>query len=244
MIHVVDLSKHFGRSLILKSVNLRLSNKETLVILGPSGSGKTTLLRLVAGFEKPDGGTIQIDSKTISSSSKCLPPKFRNMAMIFQDLALWPHMSVFENVAFALENTGCSKTERAIRVEELLVQVSLLDHADRYPHQLSGGEKQRLAIARAIGANPQFLLMDEPFNNLDPFLKEEMMFLTNRLKKESDIAILYVTHNFDEVFHMADRLVVLIQGTLGGTLEKAELDKLTEPELARWYSQCLTYCDY
>lgn len=239
MIQVSDLSKNYDQISVLKKISFKLEDKESLVILGSSGSGKTTLLRLLAGFEKLDGGTIEIDSKTMSSSTIHKAPNLRNMSMIFQDLALWPHMSLFENVNFALQHLAFSKNERTERVNEILSQVSLSDKTERFPHQLSGGEKQRLAIARAIGPLPQYILMDEPFNNLDVFLKKEMMDLIIKLTNKRDMAILYVTHNFDEVLHLADRVVVVNQGNLGKSLARKELEQLTETELINWYAECL-----
>jgi iron(III) transport system ATP-binding protein len=155
--------------------------------------------------------------------------------MVFQDLALWPHMTAAANVAFGLRGRGAGRAAVAGRVAEVLEAVSLGDKAHRYPHQLSGGERQRLAIARAVAPRPACLLMDEPFSSLDPVLKLDMVALLARLKTELDTGIVYVTHNLDEARHLGDRVVVMNAGRLRGILDGQSLAELTEADLLAWY---------
>jgi len=226
---------HYGAVCAVCDVSIEVSRRETLAILGPSGSGKTSLLRLIAGFERPDCGMIVIDEKTASTSRIMMAPNRRCLAMIFQDLALWPHMSVLNNVAFALK--GCQHSEEADRADELLARVSLHRLAKRYPHQLSGGEKQRLALARALASQPAYLLMDEPFSSLDPLLTGEMLDLTEALIRERGFGVIHVTHDFQAALRLSDRIAVMEKGRLPHCIDKAH--SMTQTELLQWYSECL-----
>jgi ABC-type sugar transport system ATPase subunit len=212
MIRVKEISKQFGTIQAVKEVSLSVARGEIMAVLGPSGCGKSTLLRLIAGLERPDAGTVELDGHLVSSKSEIAPPASRRLSLIFQDLALWPHMTVMENVAFTLSRNRHSRSGKAERVKEILQQVHLSDLLKRYPHQLSGGERQRLAIARAIAPNPLYLLMDEPFNSLDMLLKQEMMDMTMALRKKYQMAIIYVSHDLEEVTYLADKLVIMNRG--------------------------------
>jgi len=212
MISLRNLSRVFDGRAALSIESLDVAKGETLAILGPSGSGKTTLLRLISGLDHPDSGTIIVDGNVVSSPNRAVPARSRKVGMIFQDLALWPHMTAEQHVVFALSQDGLSRKAIAERAVGNLKAVRLGGLLKRYPAQLSGGEKQRLAIARAVAPNPACLLMDEPFSGLDMILKQEMMNLTLKLKKERGMTIVYVTHSLEEACCLADRILVLNHG--------------------------------
>lgn len=205
MLRAEELVKRYGSVVALRGVSLGVRPGEVLAVLGPSGCGKTTLLRLIAGLDRPDGGRVVIDGLEASSPRRVVPPFRRGVSMIFQDLALWPHMTVRQQVAFALRN-GTSP-------EELLREMRLEELGSRYPHELSGGERQRLAIARALALQPRYLLMDEPFGGLDPLLREELAALVRRVAREG-VGVVYVTHEVGEALALADRLAVMRDGKL------------------------------
>lgn len=239
MIHARNLDKQFGKKLALDRLELTVPLHQVVVVLGPSGCGKTSLLRLIAGLEKPDAGEIEIDGKCVSSPHYVLAPRQRKISMIFQDLALWPHMSVLQNVAFGLQRSLNGDTALEDRAMEALRRVSLDKLTHRYPHQLSGGERQRLAIARALAPGRPYLLMDEPFSSLDPILKDDMLNLVKELQRSLRTTILYVTHNLGEALALADRVLLMNQGRLIGELEYDELSKLSQEALLAWYKSKL-----
>jgi len=214
MIVINDLKKKYDQKSALNGVNLKVYQNEILALIGPSGCGKTTLLRLVAGLETPDEGKISIDNVTASTPTHIIQPNKRNLSMIFQDLALWPHMTIEEHIRFVLKIKSFSKKELAAKISQILGNVNLEGYNKHFPHQLSGGEQQRLAIARGTALNPGYLLMDEPFSNLDPILKEEIEGFIIRLKKRLQIGIIYVTHNIEEVNRLADRIIIMDKGKL------------------------------
>jgi len=194
---------------ILNKINLKIKNGELLGLLGPSGCGKTTLLRLIAGFEYPSKGRISLNDEEISSRKKILSPEKRNIGMVFQDYALFPHLTVLENVIFGLKN----KKDRS-RVDYLLNVVGLDSFVGRYPHELSGGQKQRVAIGRAIIRKPKAFLFDEPLSNLDAALRVEMRLEISKLHKELGVTTIYVTHDQVEAMTLADKIVVLNEGKI------------------------------
>lgn len=198
----------------MNDVSFHLASGEVLAILGPSGSGKTTLLRLIAGFERPDMGAVFIEDVEASSPTKMIEPSKRKLSMIFQDLALWPHMTVRQHIEFVLKKDKLPKNVLNSEITTILNHVSLNGHNGRYPHQLSGGEKQRLAIARALASHAKYLLMDEPFSNLDSILKEELQDLVIELKNSLQMGIIYVTHNIEEALVLADTIAVMNKGKL------------------------------
>jgi len=209
-----NLTKRYGNAEALKGLTFELSSGEVLAIIGPSGCGKTTLLRLVAGFESPDEGRVLIDGVEVSSPVRVLAPSKRRLSMIFQDLALWPHMTAREHIEFVMNKKNKSKDVILSNLDRILKDVNLNGYRDRYPHQLSGGEKQRLAIARALASNPTYLLMDEPFANLDSILREELQGAVLDLKVNHQMGVIYVTHNVDEALTLADKMAVMRQGRL------------------------------
>ncbi|HTH98747.1 MAG TPA: ABC transporter ATP-binding protein [Stellaceae bacterium] len=211
------LTKHYGSFSAVKGVDLSVDKGKLVCLLGPSGCGKTTTLRLIAGFVPASGGEIRVGGKVISSASSTVPPEERNMSMIFQSYALWPHMTVFQNVAYGLKLRQMSKADVAAAVKGILDATKLSQLAERYPGELSGGQQQRVSLARALVIQPQTLLLDEPLSNLDANLREEMRFEIRRLHDEFHYTTVYVTHDQAEAMTTADVIVVMN----GGQIEQA-----------------------
>lgn len=210
MIEFEKVSKSFRNTRVLENVSFKVDSQKLLAILGASGSGKTTLLRLIAGLEMPCKGKILQDGVTVSTPDYRLPPYRRKLSMIFQNLCLWPHMTVAEHLGFVLD--GVSKADRPEVIDEMLQRMDLDKLRSRYPYQLSGGEQQRLAVARSLITRPAFLLMDEPFSHLDFILKKEMMSLLLKLRENTPMTIVYVTHNLDEAMTLADKIMAMEKG--------------------------------
>jgi iron(III) transport system ATP-binding protein len=209
-----NLTKHFGNSTAVNQVNLDVADGELIALLGPSGCGKTTTLRMLAGFLTPDEGQILVDGQVVSSPQKTIPPERRNMSMIFQSYAIWPHKTVFENVAFGLQLRRVGREELRTRVMRALEVTYLGELADRYPAQLSGGQQQRVALARAIVIEPQILLLDEPLSNLDASLRDEMRSEVRRIHDETGLTTVHVTHDQAEALVLADRIVIMADGLI------------------------------
>lgn len=207
-VQVKDLVKKFGDTLALNNINVSINPGELFFILGPSGCGKTTMLRTLAGFHIPDSGQIMFDNDDVSR----LEPHRRNTGMVFQSYALWPHMSVAENVAFGLEQQKICKKEAQMLVQEALESVQMEQFAARKPNELSGGQQQRVALARALAIRPRCLLLDEPLSNLDAKLRNEMRTEIRRICKEHKLTTIYVTHDQKEALSIADRMVILSWG--------------------------------
>jgi spermidine/putrescine ABC transporter ATP-binding subunit len=205
-----NLTKHFGEVVAVDNVTLSISGGEFITLLGPSGSGKTTTLLMIAGFETPTHGDIIIAEQSIIRT----PPNKRNIGLVFQSYALFPHMTVFDNIAFPLQERKVSQDRIDKRVEYALELVRLPDHEERYPHQLSGGQQQRIALARAIVFEPSILLMDEPLGALDRKLRAEMQLELRRLHERLPVTTVYVTHDQEEALVMSDRILVLNDGKL------------------------------
>ena len=207
-----NVTRAFGDFTAVDNFNLTLEEGELISLLGPSGCGKTTTLRMIAGFMAPTAGTIELDGEVISSPTSSLPPEKRKMSMIFQSYAIWPNMTVAENVIFGLKIRKLDSAEIRRRVDEILDKVQLGALRDRYPAELSGGQEQRVARARAIVAKPAVLLLDEPLSNLDANLREEMRFEIRRLHDEFRITTVYVTHDQAEAMVTSDRIAVMNRG--------------------------------
>jgi putative spermidine/putrescine transport system ATP-binding protein len=205
-----ELTRRFGRVTAVDRLTLEIREAELLTLLGPSGCGKTTTLRIVAGFEVPDEGDVFFGARRVTG----LAPERRNAGIVFQNYALFPHMTVEQNVAFGLEARGVGRTEVVRRVGDVLERVQLSGLGGRYPHQLSGGQQQRTALARALVINPAVLLLDEPLANLDAKLREEMRFYIRHLQREVGITTIYVTHDQAEAMVLADRIAILREGRL------------------------------
>lgn len=209
-LNVESLSYTTGTATILHEISFQVPAGHLLVITGPSGSGKTTLLRLIAGLERPDSGTITVGDRVMSDAATLIPPIARGCAMVYQNLALWPHMTVREHLEFVqAEDEPAINAER---IRTVLEQTSLHRKAESYPHILSGGEQQRLAIARALMNKPKLLLMDEPFSHLDVVLKMKMIALLQEMRSSIDGTVLYVTHNLDEMQSLADCVLFIKEG--------------------------------
>jgi iron(III) transport system ATP-binding protein len=215
------LTKRYGTNAVVDDVSLRIDHGRLVCLLGPSGCGKTTTLRLIAGFIEPSAGEIAVGDRVVSSPARTLPPEQRNMSMIFQSYALWPHMTVAENVAYGLTLRKLDRDTVAKRVAGILATTRLAALADRYPGELSGGQQQRVALARALIVEPQTLLLDEPLSNLDANLREEMRFEVRRLHDEYRYTTVYVTHDQAEAMTTADLIAVMNAG---------RIDQLGPPE--------------
>jgi iron(III) transport system ATP-binding protein len=209
-----ELRKTFGDKVALDDVTLVIEPGTFLVLLGPSGSGKTTLLRCLAGIERPTSGVITIDGRDVVGPRAFVPPEKRRLAMVFQDYALWPHLTVRRNVAFPLAKSSRSGSERTARVDDLLERVGIAHLAERFPNQLSGGEQQRVALARALAADVGLILFDEPLSNLDADRREQLRIEIATLTRAAGATAVYITHDQSEAFALADRIGVLNQGCL------------------------------
>jgi iron(III) transport system ATP-binding protein len=213
-VELSGLTKRYGDLAVVKDVSLAIDKGLLVCLLGPSGCGKTTTLRLVAGFIEPNEGTIRVGGRTVSSPDRSEPPERRNMSMIFQSYALWPHMTVFENVAYGLRLRNLAGQEVRRRAEGILAVTKLTPLAQRYPGELSGGQQQRVSLARALVVEPEILLLDEPLSNLDANLREEMRFEIRRLHDEYRYTTIYVTHDQAEAMTTADLIVVMNLGRI------------------------------
>jgi ABC-type Fe3+/spermidine/putrescine transport system ATPase subunit len=203
-----------GRA-VVDAVSLVVRAGESVVILGPSGSGKTSLLRIIAGLDVPDAGEVWLAGRRVSASRQILVPvNERHLGFVFQDLALWPHMTIHQHLDFVLKARAVPGSERMARIRDALIRARIDQMADRFPHQLSGGEQQRAALARAIVARPRLLLLDEPLSNLDPDLRSELRHELVRIKHELDLTLLHVTHDREEAAELADRVVRMRLGCL------------------------------
>jgi ABC-type Fe3+/spermidine/putrescine transport system ATPase subunit len=208
------LTKAFGAAPVVDHVNFSIEEGEAVVLLGPSGCGKTTCLRMIAGFERPDAGEIRLRDRTLVGPRVFVPPERRQMSVVFQSYALWPHLSVRENVGYGPTTAKASRAEVRRRTDEALAMVQLDGLADRYAHQLSGGQQQRVALARALVNEPALLLLDEPLSNLDTRLREEMRSEIKRIHRSLGVTMVYVTHDQAEALSLADRLVVMHAGRI------------------------------
>jgi ABC-type Fe3+/spermidine/putrescine transport system ATPase subunit len=209
-----NLTKKYGDLAVVDDLSLSLRQGEFVSLLGPSGCGKTTTLRMIAGFVVPTTGVVEMDGKQMSSASTSLPPEKRRMSMIFQSYALWPNMTVGQNVAFGLKMRKVPKDETKRRVSQILDVVRLGHLAARYPNELSGGQQQRVSLARALVVKPEILLLDEPLSNLDANLREEMRSEIRRLHNEFGITSIYVTHDQSEAMTTSDRIAVMNKGRI------------------------------
>ncbi len=213
-IKLVNLTKVFGKVVAVDRISLDIEDGEFMTLLGPSGCGKTTTLRMIAGLEVPSDGEIYLGDRLVSSPAKkvFIPPEKRNIGMVFQNYAVWPHMTVFDNVAYPLKIKKMPRDEIRRKVREVLELVKLSGMENRYPHQLSGGQQQRVALARALVMEPAVLLLDEPLSNLDAKLREEMRFEIRALQRRLGITVVYVTHDQAEAMAMSDRIAVMNRG--------------------------------
>lgn len=214
-LRVSSVVKRFSARVALDRVSLNVSSGESIVVFGPSGCGKTTLLRLIAGLEAPDEGDIWIDGVQAARGGRNLvPPYERGLGMVFQDLALWPHLTIGEHLRFVLQAARVPKSAWSERIHGTLTLVRIGTLADRYPHQLSGGEQQRAALARALIVRPRALLLDEPFSSLDDELRASLRTELMRLQRTLQLTMLSVTHHRDDAEVLADRIIRMRDGTI------------------------------
>lgn len=231
LVRLENVTKNFGNYCAVDNVSLNIKQGEFLTLLGPSGCGKTTTLRMIAGFDKPSSGNIIIDDKIVND----MEPYHREINTVFQQYSLFPHMSIFNNIAFGLKMKKTPKAEINERVHDILKLVQLSEYKDRKPEQLSGGQKQRIAIARAIVNNPQVLLLDEPLGALDLKLRKQMQLELKHLQQTLGITFIYVTHDQEEALTMSDRIVVM---------NKGKIEQIDEPRKLYEYPKTLFVANF
>jgi iron(III) transport system ATP-binding protein len=229
MIRLEGLTKHYGDVAAVDGASLCVERGEVVVLLGPSGCGKTTLLRLIAGFEHPDAGTVEVAGRNAAGRGTWVPPEQRRVGMVFQDYALFPHLDVAANVGF-----GLPRRTRAGRVAELLAVVGLGDLGRRYPHELSGGQQQRVALARALAPSPELVLLDEPWSNVDPFLRETLRAEVSEIIRRLGVTVLLVTHDREEAFSIADRIALMRHGTI---VQEGTSEEIYFSPASRWAAE-------
>src|SRR5918995_885037 len=229
MICVHGVDKRFGAVDAVRDARLCVERGEVVALLGPSGCGKTTLLRLIAGFESPDGGSIELDGTAVAGNGVWIAPERRRVGMVFQDYALFPHLTVAENVGF-----GVSRREREARVADTLARVGLDDYGNRYPHELSGGQQQRVALARALAPAPSLVLLDEPWSNIDPLLRSSMRDDLASILRGIGVTVVLVTHDREEAFSIADRIAVMRAGTV---VQEGSPEELYLAPADRWVAE-------
>src|SRR5690606_12935019 len=221
MLSISSLSKSFdkGKSFALKDVSFNLNKGDVCAIVGESGSGKTTLVRLIAGLERPDHGSIELDGEVVSSLKRLVPPEKRKIGLVFQEYALFPHLDLMQNVVYGISKQK-DKLERA---KEVLDLVGLKGMENRYPHQLSGGQQQRVALARALAPNPRLLILDEPFSNLDAMLRKQLRNQVFEIIKKTGVTAIFVTHDTQDALSVADEILILQKGKVVQKDEAANL---------------------
>lgn len=214
-ITLTNVTRRFGAPLALDNVSFAVAPGKAAVVVGPSGCGKTTLLRVIAGLEVPDTGEVLLNGIPVSAAGRVIvPPHQRQLGFVFQDLALWPHLTVGDNLDFVLGSSDLSRVERSRRTEAALALVRIEQFSARYPHQLSGGEQQRAALARAIVGEPRVLLLDEPLSSLDPDLRAELRAELARLQRALMLTMIYVTHDREDATALADHVVEMRAGRI------------------------------
>ena len=229
MIRLEGVTKRFGEVVAVDEASLCVDRGEVVAVLGPSGCGKTTLLRLVAGFERPDAGVVTVAGRHVAGAGEWVPPERRRVGMVFQDYALFPHLTVAENVGF-----GLPRHSRRARVPELLAIVGLERHERRYPHELSGGQQQRVALARALAPSPELVLLDEPWSNVDPFLRETMRSEVVEIIRPLGVTVVLVTHDREEAFSLADRIALMRDGSV---VQEGTSEELYYAPVSRWAAE-------
>jgi iron(III) transport system ATP-binding protein len=229
MIRLDAVTKRFAETAAVDAASLCVDRGEVVALLGPSGCGKTTLLRLIAGFERPDAGTIAVAGRTVATPGTWVAPEARKVGMVFQDYALFPHLTVAANVGF-----GLPRRARGARVSELLSVVGLSGLERRYPHELSGGQQQRVALARALAPSPELVLLDEPWSNVDPFLRETLRTEVAEIIRPLGVTVLLVTHDREEAFSLADRIALMRDGAI---VQEGTAEELYFAPSSRWAAE-------
>ncbi len=240
MIELNNIVHSYGNKPILHDLSLNIEPNQLTCLLGSSGCGKTTILRLIAGLEIPENGKITIDNSIVTENRELLiPPHKRNIGFVFQDLALWPHFTVYKNIAFGLnERKSTNRHHKKDNVKDTVFDIldffGLLEQAEKFPHQLSGGQKQLVAISRSLVLKPKILLMDEPLANIDVKLKRKILGHIKNLKQNFDLTIIYVTHDHREAFAIADKIIVLNEGKVEETGTTEQIEK-SENEFIKYF---------
>jgi iron(III) transport system ATP-binding protein len=229
MIRLQGVTKRFRDVSAVDGASLCVDRGEVVALLGPSGCGKTTLLRLIAGFERPDAGTVQVADRLVAGPAAWISPEVRRVGMVFQDYALFPHLTVAANVGF-----GVTRRDRALRVPELLGIVGLEGLGHRYPHELSGGQQQRVALARALAPAPELVLLDEPWSNVDPFLRDSLRAEVTEIIRPLGVTVLLVTHDREEAFSLADRIALMRDGKV---VQEGPAEELYFAPASRWAAE-------
>ncbi len=229
MIRLDGVTKRFGDTTAVDGASLCVERGEVVALLGPSGCGKTTLLRLIAGFERPDNGSVEVADRRVAGPGTWVPPEQRRVGMVFQDYALFPHLTVSENVGF-----GLPRRERATRVADLLAVVGLDALGRRYPHELSGGQQQRVALARALAPSPELVLLDEPWSNVDPFQRESLRSEVAEIIRPLGVTVLLVTHDREEAFSLADRIALMRDGAV---VQEGTSEEIYFAPVSRWAAE-------
>ncbi|CAB1062762.1 hypothetical protein D1BOALGB6SA_7544 [Olavius sp. associated proteobacterium Delta 1] len=232
MITLEKITKSVSPGFALKDISLEVAKGSTLALFGPSGCGKTTTLRLIAGFERPDSGYIHIESKFASNPRRMVAPHRRNVGMVFQDLALWPHMTVGAHLDFVMDGRIKERTLKKRKIRQMLEKVELVDKAAAYPHQLSGGERQRLAMARALVVEPAVMLMDEPLASLDAHLRSTLLRETRTLIQDMKMTTVYVTHAWNEALYLANRIAFMNDGRISKIMTQGIARKYNDQAVA------------
>lgn len=239
-LEIKNLTKNFGAKAVIEPFSLEVEKGAFVALLGPSGCGKTTLLRMVAGLETPTSGEIRIDGRVVFSSAARMniPPEDRGIGMVFQTYAVWPHMTVRENIAYPLKLRKIPKDEIDRRVNEILSLVKMDSLSHRYPHELSGGQQQRVALSRGLVMRPPILCLDEPLSNLDARLRAEMRTEIRELHRKTGITVLYVTHDQREAFEMATEILILNEGRIE---QRSKPDKLRAKPQSGFVTEFLSH---
>jgi iron(III) transport system ATP-binding protein len=234
-VRLAGLSKRYGDVVAVDRAGLEVAQGEVVALLGPSGCGKTTLLRTIAGFERPDEGTVELEGRRVAGGGAWVPPEERRVGMVFQDFALFPHLTVAENVGF-----GLRRRDRARRVSELLELVDLGGLGARYPYELSGGQQQRVALARALAPRPAIVLLDEPWSNVDPHLRAELREEVSSVLRPLASTVILVTHDREEAFSLADRIALMRRGEI---VQAGTAEQLYYEPGSRWTAEFLGDCN-
>jgi iron(III) transport system ATP-binding protein len=229
MIRLLGATKRFADVVAVDGASLCVERGEVVALLGPSGCGKTTLLRLVAGFERPDAGTVEVAGRLVAGSGTWVPPERRRIGMVFQDYALFPHLTATENIGF-----GLRRADRAPRVRALLTMVGLDGLGGRYPYELSGGQQQRVALARALAPSPELVLLDEPWSNVDPNLRESLRAELTEIVRPLGVTVVLVTHDREEAFALADRIALMRDGAV---VQLGKSEELYFAPASRWAAE-------
>jgi len=229
MVLLEGVVKRFGVTVAVDDASLCVGRGEVVALLGPSGCGKTTLLRLIAGFARPDEGRVAVAGRVVAGPGTWIAPEARGVGMVFQDYALFPHLTVAANVGF-----GLARRDRAARVPELLAIVGLSGLERRYPHELSGGQQQRVALARALAPSPELVLLDEPWSNVDPFVRETLRAEVAEVIRPLGVTVLLVTHDREEAFSLADRIVLMRDGRI---VQEGKPEELYFGPATRWAAE-------